>query len=523
MKISALRFIPLLLLIKTSGYCQSTGETIEANTIVIGTNEETQNDITAKEYTFNDRIDDIYLNKQSNNVTLQIRGTSKNGKWLDNNGAIVLFDLDNHKQMWSRKINFQNQVISQYGNTIISNSNISKTTSQGLNIGSGKEWKELKHKVYYVDTASNISIGYIVKASGVSYNLVGVDLKDISLQWERELKRDYYWDGLRYLNDSTLLVSAAGLHTVDINTGKGWDYNTVTGTKDYTRATITTVAGVALGVLTGTYFYSGDPDLLHGIFSNSVEDSNSFYYASKECLARIHKSNGYYIWKIPFEEDEASHSNLFIVDDKLIMVNLGYAYLDNRAIDYGKPFIAGFDKETGKKLFFTSIGDKKNPIKGVMKKGGNLCLLFNDSIALYNINDGVRIVSNTIKKNKDEDLLYFLGYNLYHNTGDSLHPIFKPLDTTKIYFYSNKNTIYEVASDLSFSKTIKLENAYLSTGNLGNLKLINQKNETYILDKNDKIVAKLKASHQAVLKNNILYDFAENKLIEVNLNDFASY
>ncbi|KAA5532260.1 PQQ-like beta-propeller repeat protein [Taibaiella lutea] len=519
MKTKGVILLLIFLLIKVSVHSQST-ETVSTNTIVIGKNEDTQKDITATEYTFKDRIHEIYVNAQSNDVTLQIRGTSKNGKWLDNKGEIVLFDLESHQTKWIRKINYQSEYLSQFGNTFILNNNFVKAASQKINAETGKGLAELKHKVYYVDTTNDVSIGYIVKASGVSYQLVGVDVKDISLKWERELKRDYYWDGLKYINDSTLLVSAAGLHSININTGKGWDYNAITGKKNYKTAAITTVAGITAGLLTGTYFYATDPDLLHGIVSNTLEDSSAFYYASKEELTKIDKVNGQVIWKFPFDENEASHSNIFLIDDRLIMINFGYAFLDNNTIGYGKPFIASFDKNTGNQIFVTDIGDKKNPIKSIFRKKESVLLLFNDSIAAYNINTGLRIGGNKIEKKKNEDLLFFLDNNIYYNVNDSLNPRFKRFDNTKAYVFSDENIIYEINNDLTVSKTFKREDLFFTIVNTGNLNLINRRNQSYILNKNAEIIARFNTSGQSVLKNGLLYDFSDNKLIEVNLSDF---
>ena len=57
---------------------------------IIGKNLKTNKDILAKELLFPERIDHFQVDSTSGFLTVQLRGTSKNGKWLNNTGTIVL-------------------------------------------------------------------------------------------------------------------------------------------------------------------------------------------------------------------------------------------------------------------------------------------------------------------------------------------------------------------------------------------------------------------------------------------------
>jgi hypothetical protein len=62
--------------------------------------------------------------------------------------------------------------------------------------------------------------------------LEGINLKTGEVLGKRELSREYAWNNVS-LNDTTLLAVAAGLHTIHLKNGSGWDYSAVTGDKDY--------------------------------------------------------------------------------------------------------------------------------------------------------------------------------------------------------------------------------------------------------------------------------------------------
>lgn len=156
-----------------------------------------------------------------------------------------------------------------------------------------------------------------------------------------------------------MIVVAAGLHSININNGKGWDYNTITGKKDYSGTVAANAVGVAAGLLTGTFIMSTGHNLVRDVVSNSLVDSSYIYFASKEQLSKIDKQTGEIAWKYPFPNDLASKSSLFMNEDIVFMINKGYAFMGYRQLDFGKPFIAAFDRETGKQKYLTLINVKK--------------------------------------------------------------------------------------------------------------------------------------------------------------------
>lgn len=192
-----------------------------------------------------------------------------------------------------------------------------------------------------------------------------------------------------------MLIVASGLHTLNIRNGNGWDYNTVTGDKDYRANTAANAIGAVAGVLTGTFILSTGYNLIRDVASNVLVDSVSLYFASKEKISRLNRKTGDVIWSIPFPDDLPAKSNLLFTDSMILMVNNGYAYLGYRMMDYGKPFIAAFDRETGNQKFFSVFNTKDDPIIGFRIIGTELFLLFKHRLEKY------ALASGTLIMNKD--------------------------------------------------------------------------------------------------------------------------
>ncbi|MDP4107461.1 MAG: PQQ-binding-like beta-propeller repeat protein, partial [Bacillota bacterium] len=275
-----------------------------SNKIILGKSLIDSSDIKGIEYSFPERIHEMFLDTTTGLLTVQLRGLSKNGKWLNNNGNILQYDLKNQKLLWSKKINYQSSSLQQFSKTMIFTV---ANKSYCLDIYSGNEQWEVKNNIYYVNPFDNIGIGY--RATGYSNELEGIDLKKGNIIWKRELSRDYGWNNVFCTNDSTIIVVAAGLHAINVKNGKGWDYNTITGKKDYSETAAANAVGIAAGLLTGTFFMSTGHNLVRDLVSNTLVDSSFIYFASKEQLAKIDKQSGNIIWKYSFPNDLASKSS----------------------------------------------------------------------------------------------------------------------------------------------------------------------------------------------------------------------
>ncbi|NPA35698.1 MAG: PQQ-binding-like beta-propeller repeat protein, partial [Chlorobi bacterium] len=346
--------LTILILFSIQSFSQKNNDVkVLINEKVLGKNLLTSSEINGLEYVFPNRIHKTYLDTTSGFLTVQLRGLSKNDKWLKNKGYILLYDLNEKKLKWNKKVNFQTSYLQQFNNTMIFTV---ANKSYLLDINTGNELWEVKNNIVFADPDYNIGIGYRFNGStGYSNKLQGLDMKNGKIIWEKELNSEYGWNDLFYTNDSTLMIVAAGLHSINIKNGKGWDYETITGKKDYTETIATNVAGAALGILTGTFVTATGHNLVHDAVSNVIIDSLYIYFSSAEQLAKINKNSGEVIWKYSFPKKFASKSTIFVEDSLIYMINNGYAFMGYRELNFGKPFIAAFDKETGKQKYLSTI------------------------------------------------------------------------------------------------------------------------------------------------------------------------
>jgi outer membrane protein assembly factor BamB len=263
-------FLPIFLLLAyRQSVAQSPKTVVYLNKKAVGKKWADQTDIMAQEYTFPERIEGMYVDSAAGLLTMQLRGLSANGRWLNNNGSIVMFDINQYDVKWTKKMAYQASTLQQFGPLLI---HTTGDRSFCLDQQSGEPKWEVKNNIYHVDPKAQVGIGYQFRGrmTGYTNTLEGIDLNTGQVIWQREIDRSYGWNQVGKMNDSTLLIVSGGLHTVNLRTGAGWDYQTPTGKKDYSGIVAANAAGVALGLLTGTFILSTGSSLVRDIASNST-------------------------------------------------------------------------------------------------------------------------------------------------------------------------------------------------------------------------------------------------------------
>lgn len=288
-----------------------------------------------------------------------------------------------------------------------------------------------------------------------------------------------------------MIVVASGLHSINIKTGKGWDYNTITGKKDYTGTAAANAVGVGLGLLTGTFVMSTGHDLVRDLVSNTITDSSNIYFASKEQLAKIDKQSGETVWKFPFSNDLVSKSTIFMNDSVIFMINEGMAFMGYRQLDFGKPFFAAFDKQSGKQKFLSLINVKDDPILSYQIQNIEVFLVFKNRIAKYSMETGNLIAEQDFPKDNFGELKYFIGNQVFITDQNGELMSLPQSDSTKVFVFTSQGKTLSIDSELNISKTIEYDDLSIYYLRTKDYKFIAKDKKTLIVNNVGKKLQKL--------------------------------
>jgi outer membrane protein assembly factor BamB len=458
-----------------------------------GNNLITNKEIVGSEYIFTERIEQTYLETKSNRITIQLRGFLLGGPYLKNNGQVVLYDLNNKKTIWNKSINYQYYSIEQNGKYIFK-TGMNKTYC--LDFENGENLWKARNSIAFINPDLNIGIGYIpfINYYISDNSFEGIDLKTGETIWKRKINHDYGLNDIFMLNDSVAMVVSSGLHSVNLKNGLGWDYEAKTGVP-YLQVKKTEIK------------------------SNVIIDSLDIYFASKEKISRL-DINGKLIWSTPLPENLTSTSNIILLDSTLYMINSGSSQCGYAILKQGKPFLAAFDIKNGEKLFLKTVDDKSGKIIGSVIRNDELVLLYKDKIAKCSVKDGSLILERTFDTGKYGELEGFINYNIF-NKFDSAYKSLALTDTINNYVYTKKRSIVAIDKNLEIVKQYDIDQLYKFYLKYNKLRFLANKDNTIVINKDNKIVAKIDIPDKAKRIGSKLYFVREKSIIEIDLNEIT--
>ena len=512
-------FIWLLLLISSTSYSQSKGYPVLSSEKVFGKSFLDDSEIKGREYVFPQRIYKAYLDTTTGYWTVQMRRL-KNERLLSHKGNIVQYDLLNENLVWSKKINYLTTDLKQAANVMLL---VSASKSFSIDVHSGDNLWKLKNSLYFIDPSNKIGFGY--KFEGASTygepEIQGIDLSRGKPIWQRQVVRAYGWNELIYTNDSTMIVVASGLHSINIYTGRGWVYRAKTGKITKSLMPAAKALGHAGGMLTGTYVFAGPHvGLIHDLVSNCLIDSSHVYLASMDDLVKVDVLSGEVIWKTTLPKDLPSKSSIFRGDSLIYMVNYGYAFVRNIHVNFGQPFIAAFDIQTGEQKYLTLLEDKKDPILDYKISPEEFILVFHNRMAKYSKNTGNLIMEKEFSKEDFGGLYYNLDGNLVYvqDENDKMVSLFQT-DTMSTFVYTGQREILFIDDELNVVNKSGFEDWSLNNLNTADYKFLIKGHKTMIISNEGEMVAEIEASRNAILIGNTLYDKLDESFYAIDLSN----
>ena len=458
---------------------------------ILGKNLMNETDIIGTVYTFPARIHLFSLDTKANMLTIQLRGLMGKKEKLNKTGTILQYDMEFKNVLWSSNVVYKIDRPEQWGNFLIKN-------GYSIDINTGKHLWVVKHDIYWVDSKKNICIGYKKNSNFTSYAnvLEGVDIKNGKILWKREIDRKYGWSDLFYMNDSTLIVVASGIHEVNIYTGKGWDYHAITATTESKN----------------TLYIGG------GLASNVLVDRNSIYFASTEQIVKLDKQFGNIEWKNRFIDSRLTSSSSIFMDESLVyMVNKGFVSTIFGKFDVGSVFFAAFDKQTGEQKYLSLINSDNRPIKDFKLLGNEIYILIQNKIVKCNMVTGIQTFEKELPRENLGVLRFFTGSHLFINNQNGDFYNLLQNDSKKLYLYTTKNLIVSLDNQLNVTNTIDSDDVGIYYLRFMDYRFIAKKEKTFIINKEGSIVAELEISSNAFLVDDILYDKKDKRFIAIDL------
>lgn len=452
----------------------------------VGRNLLNQREVIAFKETFDVTIQRADFDSVTNTVLLTLKDEVEKDEKIVDSGIChaVFFDLEHNELKWRKKYYRNEKLYIKRGPMVfkVKENDFflveAETGDEQFKIGTGM-WP-----VYF-----NTEEGWMIcmtgmKGLGSRRNLCRIDLKSKSKIWERDVKSAQEFEMATKLDDSTMLFVGNGLYSVDVNNGEGWRLET----------NMQEMSNENYGI------YSLVSSVR--VCSNPFVDGSDIYIAGIKRLIKTDR-NGKELWHARLPEQKTSFSRLFATKDYLLMVNMGfaphsYSFYYTYLGKWGKPFLAAYDKKTGKNVYMHERKKYVDFIKDVeFRDDDALFLLFADkeghqSVEKYQANTGALMGRKEVAPvviQSSGSMNAFVGSDVCVKKDNKFVHLVE-MDTVGVYVVCD-NGVLHLDGGLKSTDFISFNDLFVYNGKYGDLRFYSHGKETVVVDGEDREVATL--------------------------------
>lgn len=506
------RHIILWLLLVPVGLCgqKNTPVTVTCENRFVGRDCVSGDSIPAVLYRFNRRVERIsVLDTVAGRAIVQFRDITKNGKYLEPVGPMISMELSDGAVLWQRDIGYIYRD-AWVDEKLILETNLEK--SRRIDPETGTDLWEKKIRLYalpddWSGAEPKVGLGYAQSMWTTGKEARGFDLADGSTLWKRPLNFRHRWSVCTMVNDSVVLVQADGLHLFNLYTGQGWDYEAKMNAP-YDRRSVLKALGVVPGVFS--------MDVFNGLASNVILSDSVLYWASREEIAAFDSIDGHVLWKTRLPEKAGSRSNIFETDTSIFVINRGVAVFLNRYIEYGRPFLAAYEKTTGRISMLQVVDQRRCRIMDYAFHEDSVLLAWEDRIAVHDLNSGKLQRETQIDTVAVGRILWEDNgrYCLYDSVKGRFEFVSRGLDDWTLRTDKDNLLRWNILRDEI--RTIPVDSCWIQRDRYDNLLLVGLGDKSCLIDDNGYKYAELNLPATR-LQGTTMYSYTEEGLVKVDL------
>lgn len=513
------RHIILWLLLVPVGLCgqKNTPVTVTCENRFVGRDCVSGDSIPAVLYRFNRRVERIpVLDTVAGRAIVQFRDITKNGKYLEPVGPMISMELSDGAVLWQRDIGYI------FGHTWIDEELIVETDlqkSRRIDPETGTDLWEKKIRLYalpddWSGAEPKIGLGYAQIMGARGEKAQGFNLADGSTLWKRPLNFQSGWSACDMVSDSVVLVQADGLHLFNLYTGQGWDYEAEVSTL-YDRRSALKTLGLASGFFTELAVMQSSERITE-LCSNVILSDSVLYWASREEIAAFDSIDGHVLWKTRLPEKAGSRSNIFETDTSIFVINRGVAVFLNRYIEYGRPFLAAYEKTTGRISMLQVVDQRRCRIMDYAFHEDSVLLALEDRIAVHDLNSGKLQRETQIDTVAVGRILWEDNgrYCLYDSVKGRFEFVSRGLDDWTLRTDKDNLLRWNILRDEI--RTIPVDSCWIQRDRYDNLLLVGLGDKSCLIDDNGYKYAELNLPATR-LRGTTMYSYTEEGLAKVDL------
>lgn len=449
------------------------------------------------EYRFPLHLHSAEFDSTNNYVLIEIGKKTLNGRTKAQ--YYFNFDLIKEEVLWAKKnTSTYSRIYSIDGNIFWFNEGYFRS----LVPETGEEKWKTKYFIYSIDPHTQLGFGLLLYDALNNKMIIGIDTKTGTEVWERYLPQIPIMKGPKKgFGEDMIFNMNNGLYSLNIHTGKGWNY---------TRGVNTTSEPRTL---------SKQEILVSGISSSPVVDENgTIYYATRDYIIALDHT-GKELWKNELHKDYTSKSRLFIEDNTIFFINLGYANKLDKKIRYGLPFLASYNRFSGERNFSFTLLRKRQAMNHIYRNSDTLWAIYDKGIQKIELDSGSILLSKQYSLDKDEELLFEVNDKVYQEKDSVNFRTLRELSPGRKFVLNSKNEIIQINRYLEIEKKIKTEAVSYRIAKIGSFSILKGHKHIMVIDNEGHLISRIEFETTPMLTKESIIETLDQSLISVKYSD----
>lgn len=491
----------------TKLFSQLQVSSIKISTTQVGLSAISVNSITAKTYHLIYPLYDYELDSLSHLLFI----TARQGGEINRNSALsrgffTALNCDKDSVRWLNESGLYNLDVS--GKSLLLSNDIRTVKYNKLH---GYEEARFDTKLIYTIPKYNKGFRYDKTLPDV---LHCVSLSTGLTSWTCTIPAGENWVDSKFLNDSVLIIAAAGIHAVSIKSGLLWSIPLSTSVKTnrsftYSLAKYNTIQKISTVTKT-----TEEQNQVTQVCSNILINQDRIYFASKEKFIALDKT-GKLIWQVDIKNYPNSKMLISSTDTSLILANFGLATHSNNFVTWGKPFIITLHPMSGRIMDQFNLSNVENLADFIQTKNS---LIFAGKQGILEAQPGKELKTMLELGAKYGEFVEFINGNEYYTFKEGYYVPLNFLNDNLVYFKADNNKVYGFVGDslsyeYHFTDLYKLDKKYQD-----NTILVNTE-KTILTSVNFEILFSINLPYTNIIHRDKMYFMAPNAIHQVNLSE----
>ena len=495
-------------------FCQSQVPTAEFQIEKLNLSETGDSDATSESFRIiaSDDVEKCLIDS-INNIVYLITGKAKKGRFKGG-GMLWAISIKEGKPLWSKFLNFSNyrfflaDTIPLLGDQF-QISRLDRRTGRTM-------WQS-----HYPAASLSPNKSFVICTRGLNrIRIVSLDVNSGVILSEYKAKNIENVEDARFINDTTLLISAQGIYRISITDGTGWYYESMTTHVDRQDGYI--IAGFTFGLTGITFYYFSTLDAqrrIGNLQDNYLLINDDIFLVSFDKLTHL-KSDGTVKREInlPYQYVTNGLATIFDYEGTIYVVYYGRNTLGEEISTDGSAYVAAYKPgDLGWEKIYKIEGDNDEVIIDHVRSDSELTIITSNRI--------IKLDLKSLEQLKAEPIpgrISALGLKkiLPPTTYVEIDSLFRPVIRdwpNRFLIETRDNLILEIKDDLMPSILHTSLDVFRSLGQVANFHLVRNSEHTKLIALNGTQVFNFQFSQNAHFYGNMVMDIQGNEVIWVSL------